>query len=302
MRNDHRHHAVDGLVIALMTPKRVHAMANARGENMPQPWSAFLQQARECIRNLNISNRVQRRVSGAIHEATFYGPTAVKQTYVRRKHVTELTNTKQLAKVRDETIRSILADHLHAQGVDASKPVAILKTAFKGENEPRMRSGGVPIRRVRMLESSETIRAVSDKRGFQFVKPGNNHHIVYRAMKQNDEEKWTAEVVTMWDVALRARQGKPPVNQSDTEEGRFVMSLALGESFEIDDDDGGRLLCVVRKLNQRSKQLHYRIHTDAREAKEIDSDNLSLSTQKIKELNGIKVTVDPLGRIRNASD
>ena len=84
----------------------------------------------------------------------------------------------------------------------------------------------------------------------------------------------------MWDAACRS-QAKDCrlIDQSDHGGKKFVMSLSIGEMFEIDAPDGGRLLCVVRKLDQRSKRVYYKLHTDARKAGEIDKDNLYLSPE-----------------------
>lgn len=113
-----------------------------------------------------------------------------------------------------------------------------------------------------MLEKSETMRRVSDRRSYHYVLTKNNHHIAYRAVGDGDREKWTAEVVSMWEAAFRARSGKPVVDRSDGDKGRFVMSVSIGEMFEIDADNGERLLGVVRKADQRSKRLHYKAHTE----------------------------------------
>ena len=322
-RADHRHHAIDAIVLALTDHKRLHALANARGRNMPAPWEGFRGGVQGAVDGINVSHRAQRGLAGALHEATMYGATQKatagvglqgdedrpwakgwiedEDTYVRRKPVTALTSTRHLDKVRDSTIREILRTHLRNRGIDPDTPGRIPGDAFKGENAPRMASG-VPVKRVRMLEESETFRRVSDRRSFQYVKPGNNHHIVYWAAGAGDHEKWTAEVVTMWDAALRARNGQHVVDRSDRKGRRFVMSLCLGEMFQIDGDEGRPLLCVLRKLDQRSKRVHYKVHTDARESAEINKDNLYLSPENLRKRGGRKVIVDPIGRIRRAND
>jgi CRISPR-associated endonuclease Csn1 len=320
-RANHRHHAIDALVIALTGEKRLFALANARGENMPPPWDRFRDETARLILGVNVSHRVQRRLHGAIHEDTFYGATQ-KPTpggapggegqrawakewiedegiFVRRKAVEALTKTQDLKKVRDATIREILQEHLRAQGIDPDKRGKIPADAFKGKNAPRMPSG-VPIRRVRMIESGETYRPVSQSRSYQFVKPGNNHHIVYRVFTKNGRTIWTAEVVPMWDAAARAVSGLPLIDRADHGEERFLMSLSIGEMFEIDGDEGQRVLCVVRKINQRNKRISYKVHTDARKADEIEADNLYFSIKQMQRRNARKVTVDPTGQTRRA--
>lgn len=319
-RNDYRHHAVDALTLALTDDKRLHALANARGRGMPLPWQGFRDDAERAVLAIHVSHRAQRGLRGALHKDTIYGVTQKRshpatetaamerpwakdwveneRVFVRRKLVTELTDTGHLAKVRDKTIRQILEQHLRDRGVDPAKRGKLPGKIFEGENTPRMPSG-VPIKRVRMMEKSQTIRQVSKRRSFQYVDPGSNHHILYRSCRPGDSEVWKAEVVPMFDAAKRALAGQPLVDTSDSEEkGRFVMSLSIGDAFQIDDADGRSLLCVVRKLDQRSGRLYYRLHTDAREAKQLDQDNLYLSPSQMQRRNARKVTLDPLGRLR----
>ena len=320
MRNDHRHHAVDAIVIALTNTKRLHALANARGENMPAPWEGFFEAARQSVIGINTSHRTLKRLRGALHEATFYGSTQKQvhgsdassrkwaedwvedeKMFVRRKLVTEIKNAKHLGKVRDQALREILRKHLCGQSIDPNQAGNFPTTAFKGENTPHMPSG-VPIRKVRMLERSKTFRRLSDRRSFQFVKPGSNHHIVYRENGDGDNADWSAEVVPMWDAAQRAKRGLPLVDQSDRDEGRFIMSLTVGEMFEMDDQDGSRQLCVVYKMRQDDGRISYKLHTDAREATDVNKDNQNLSPRGMRDRHAVKVTVDPLGRIRWAND
>jgi len=118
------------------------------------------------------------------------------------------------------------------------------------------------------------------------------------------KEKWSADVVPMWDAAQRARSkvAKSPVNRTPPKGKRFVMSLSIGEMFEMVRDDGEIELCVVRKMDQRSKRVYYKRHDDSRPAGEIDKDNLYMSPKKMQERSARKVTVDPLGRVRWAND
>ncbi len=93
-RADHRHHAIDALVIGLTDPKRIHKLAeiaqqeeisNTSGQpapdNEPQidtPWGdkpSFRQQVIEQVKNLVVSHRPQRRkIAGPLHKDTLYGP------------------------------------------------------------------------------------------------------------------------------------------------------------------------------------------------------------------------------------
>lgn len=335
-RADHRHHAVDAIAIALTTQARIQRFAESHGRDELSPWEDLRDQAERNVQTIKVSHRVQRRLSGAFHEDTLFGPTQKLRdgaevvlpgtvgpginrmhakgwtehtsTYVRRKPVSEIRNSRHMAKVRDDGIREALKSHLHERGVDPDGIGAYPKGCFEGENCPAMTSG-VPITRVRMLENKSTLRSVGDRRNYQYAQPGNNHHIAYRETADNKGNPvWIGEVTTTWDAALRARtkvNGKslPLVDQSDNEQGRFVMSLSIGELFEIDDPKGepGRILCVVRKIDGTGR-LHYKQHTDARKADELKPLNLYVSPKNMQKFNARKVTVTPVGQVRWAND
>ncbi len=325
-RTDHRHHAIDALVIALTDRKRLYALANSRGEDLERPWQDFREHVAAAVLSINVSYRARRRLHGALHEDTFYGATqkrgeervgeAVSNrpwargwieeegVFVRRKPVTEVKNAKHLEKVRDAGVQAILRRHLLTQGIDPSQKGGYPADAFKGQKIPRMPCGR-PIKRVRMLEESDTIRPVSEQRRYQWVKPGNNHHIVYRSQTRGGEQHWVGEVVTTWDAAGRARSGIPIVDRSEVDGRRFVMSLSIGEAFEMDDPiHGERGLYVVRKLEQGLNRLYYKRASDARKATEIEKDKRykRLSAARFQAQHPRKVTVNVLGEIRVAND
>ncbi|MGD0384441.1 MAG: type II CRISPR RNA-guided endonuclease Cas9 [Thermoguttaceae bacterium] len=318
-RDDHRHHAVDALVIGLTDSKRLFALANDRGKNIQPPWPGFREAAETIIKNINVSHRSRRRISGKLHESTFYGMTQKedkeiskdlrpwakewiedKKLVVHRIELSQIKNTKELKNIRDKAIQSLLREHLEAQGIDTNKPRIIPKQVFSGNNLPRMKSG-VPIRRVRVIESGKTMRPASVRRAYQYVNPKSNHHIVYRLVTKKGKPVWIAEVIPMCDAALRALQGLSLIDRLDREGEKFLMSLSIGEIFQINGDKEP-ILCVVKKIRRTDNRLYYKLHTDARSSKEIDKENLYLSPKKMQERKACKVIIDRLGRIRSAND
>lgn len=94
-RSDHRHHAIDALVIAFCGPERLQALADlaakqeqakaqrghwTKGDSLPppKPWSnkeEFRDQAAKAFARLVVCHRpVKRRIIGALHKANPYGP------------------------------------------------------------------------------------------------------------------------------------------------------------------------------------------------------------------------------------
>ncbi|MGH9359661.1 MAG: type II CRISPR RNA-guided endonuclease Cas9, partial [Terriglobia bacterium] len=83
-RTDHRHHAIDAVVIALTDPGIVKRLSDAAerapGEGrrkfaaLEGPWPDFVDSVRAEIDRIVVSHRVSKKVSGALHEETLYSP------------------------------------------------------------------------------------------------------------------------------------------------------------------------------------------------------------------------------------
>ena len=76
-RDDHRHHAVDAVTIALTTRSHINTLKRkydfGRGERFPSPFDkagidrdSFRSAVKQCIETINVSHRPQRRVAGCL--------------------------------------------------------------------------------------------------------------------------------------------------------------------------------------------------------------------------------------------
>ncbi len=309
-RDDHRHHAVDAIVIALTNRSRLQQLAGIRrrggsertGEVLPEPWPRFRNDVEDAVVAINVSHRARRKVSGSLHAETLYGGTNDDNVVVRRKPLSQINKVKQLQKVRDRTIREILIRHVSQSGIgvdsDQNIPANVWKTI------PTMPSG-VKIRNVRMLEQGEQFMKI---RHNTYVEPGSNHHVEICIVLDNNgnpllesdgRPKQVGFLVTMFEAAKRLINAQSVVQRKHGVNYQFVMSLTINEMFLLDMGNGQRILHRVQKMSPGSIIL--RPHTYA--GKVSDTDKPPLIQRKTPNtLRGNKVTVDPLGRIRWAND
>ena len=105
-RDDHRHHALDAIVVALTTRstlkrlsdenkklnedewKTLEEIGREQYEELKKrmdgriwlsyPWPSFRNDVERSINDITVSHRVKRKISGALHEETFYGFTNEK--------------------------------------------------------------------------------------------------------------------------------------------------------------------------------------------------------------------------------
>ena len=148
---------------------------------------------------------------------------------------------------------------------------------------------------------------------------GNNHHIEIR---QNRKGDWIGKVVTAYEAARRIRPARnckgsraeptPPVDRSDHEDARFIMSLAEGETVHMKHPKTAVPgYFVVFKLD-KPHTVHFVSHYDARTSKATDStparEDVAVTVGNLTKLGPedgappYKVAVDPLGRARRIND
>ncbi len=311
-REDHRHHAVDAIVIALTNQRRLRQLADidrrggteSTGEILIDPWDEFRSQVQLPVNEINVSHRASRKVAGALHEETFYGKTPEPGVFVVRKPLESLT-VPMVSDIRDSAVRKIVEHRLREHGIkvgrrkrgtsndDKSSSRAIPKEVWQ---EPLHMPSGVPIKKVRVLKRDETIRPLRD--GVVSVKPGAIHHICLFEWEEHGKRVRDAVFVTMLDAARRLKRNETLIQRVHPKhpQARFLMSLSRGEMVLGRFKGIERLVCF-RTCASTQGQLYFAAHNDARRGSQYEKFVVMAST-----FEGRKVTVDSLGRIRWAHD
>jgi len=317
-RSDHRHHAVDALVVALTNPATVKALADAAQrpreggghlfERIEDPWPGFFDQAVEAIEAINVSHRPKRQVGGPLHAEKLYSPEKQDAKGNRWVHIREplqSLTTKQIEgdAIVDPTVRELVRDKLRALGTTPKKAFGAPK------NHPAIttRDGrSIPIHSVRIRKAAETV-TVGDGPSARHVMPSGNHHLeIFEVEGKKGRKKWIGRMVTRLDALQRLRRHEPVVNRTHPE-GQFVFSLAPGDTIELDADDGGRQLYSIRSVSKQrngATRVEYVDVKDARQKADIRTagDWQSPALDTLRKRNAQKVTVTPLGEIRWAND
>lgn len=297
-RDDHRHHAVDALVVACIHPGVSQVLASywqgvEKYSKTPlnPPWQSIRQDAEAHLYRVVVSHRTQRKVSGALHEESIYGrtdnvsPDGKYTQFVRRKAVDELTAGERQSDpsweekgegIRDPAIREAVARSLESKN---SSHLLV------GERQN-------PIRRVRLLKKRDA--SLMRKATTGYVEVGENHHV---AIYRNSKGKVEYEIVSLLEAATRLRKHQPVVKR-DRDGFTFVNSLAKGEAIQIDDGIYEGIWIVGQTWANGQVQL-------ARHTVSIkDNRNRWLPTVSslVSKHHFSKISVDPIGRIRRAND
>jgi CRISPR-associated endonuclease Csn1 len=308
-RDDHRHHFIDAVVIALTGPTWVKALADAadrarqvgrsRFASLEAPWQGFVDEVRHQLTSLVISHRVSRKVGGPMHDEMFYGviqdPLKGPLT-VKRKLVHELTSS-EVEQVVDPRVRERvqLQLNVHQQKFE------------KLEQDPPTlptRDGRViPIRKVRIWISKKSRQLAEGFRARNVIGDQYDHFEIVRCKDlRTGGLRWNVSSVSIQEAMQRVRDKKPVVCRDHGPRADFVCSIAKDETLEI--REGGRArLVVVRVLEATTGRVALQELNDARPYSQIDKKGLRRAIAPLmSSLECRKVAVSPLGEVRYAND
>lgn len=262
-RDDHRHHAIDAITIAVteqrflqyMSTRNAQLKDKMRGqlsstEKLPVPWMGFEDDVAKAANGILVSHKQNNKiltknkkgfsVRGQLHKENVFGmhysPGNMEKAFHRRCKVTELADKDDVGKIVDSSIRNIIEDYLYENlGVDIRNPKGykIPKDAFVCNGEwklflPNKRENGepVPIKKIRIKEVLNNARQLKGDLN-QYVNPRNNHHIMIFRNVNNELEE---DVVAFWTVVARRMQGVPvyclPENGKD-----IITTIEKNEMF-----------------------------------------------------------------------
>ena len=308
-RDDHRHHAIDAAVVAVTKPAHLRQLGESKyskeGIAFAPPWPHFREELAEKVKHINVSHRATRKVSGALHEETAYGPTGQKDEkgqdiFVYRKKLEDLT-IAMMEKIVDPIVREVVKSRLAEKGVDLSKSGKPPKDVWVEPLYMRTTHSQkkVAIKKVRITSVLGNPEPIRDREGnaYRYVKPGNNHHAeIWEYITGDRKGERKAETVSMFEAIRRTRSGKPVVNRNHGPETKFVCSLAINDMVMMLNRNGEMDLYRVQKMNVNG-QMYFRHHTAA-----VIDNEYTLIRKQAHLFDGKKVTVEVSGRISPAND
>lgn len=298
-RDDHRHHAIDAVVVALCNQRWIQLLSEAsRGAAaarkrlfapVPLPWTGFREELREVLRTMNISFRPDHRVTGALHKETFYskvGQSKAGGDTVRVRKPVHKLSAKEVEQIADPAVRVVVQARLEEVGGDPKK--------LEG-NWPMLpnRNGPpVPVKKVR-IELNQAVVAIGRGPWMRWAAPSETHHMEIYEVTENGRTRWIGDVVSMREAIQRAARGEPVVRRHAGPNARFLFSLAKEDTVRLHGAKEG--IWVVKKIRANTQvmlvpQFDARKETDGRAG-------FSPTPAGLRDLSAEKVVVLPIGDV-----
>lgn len=348
-RDDHRHHAVDAACVAMTSRRAVQvlqtaaARATEQGKRrfggkgaVPLPYPEFYDQLRQAVEQVNVSHRVDKRVSGQLHEETIYSPPRSDNgqrdgdgpyTHIR-KEVDKLSD-KDIENIVDLAVRArveLKLSELGWQGKSFASTAGKKHPFASPEHHPTLPTKDgrqIPIHKVR-IRKKNTVERIGSGVSERHVQLGNNHHVeIVEVIDKKGKPKWEMRFVTMLDAYRRQASNQPVVQRDHGPDTTFICSLVNGDAFLWEAEKGNPEIFRVRTLSATDGRIAFVRNRDARQKgqmQEADKEaskraksqgrgrhksEISFYQESINGLKGKgfqKVTITPLGDVRPVND
>ncbi len=273
-RDNHRHHAVDALVMASLTLHHVQQLSywnryrrTGTEPRFPDPWDDFRFQAKRSIEQILVSHEKKNRVvtrrmykarkngkeyrnlglaaRGPLHKEYIYGKRTAngEEAFHIRKPLASLDTQAQVMKIVDPVIRSLVLNRVEMLGGFKGKKVPENTYIEKNENGetqwmihlPGKQGEQVPVKSVRIRENlGYAARLKKDIN--QHVNLRNNHHVM---IYEDSDGNLNEQVVTFWE-AVRRKTNKEPLYRLPPDGEKIHTVMEVNDLFLIglETDDG----------------------------------------------------------------
>lgn len=309
-RDDHRHHAIDAAVIAVISQKYVTLLSEAaerataerkrRYASIPPPWVGFKEAVAAEAAKINISFRADHRVTGPLHKETYYSKVGVSTAggdVVRTRkpvHLLSLDSAGNITdKIVDKNVHKAISTKLKQLKDSGIGKVDPKKLENDWPELPNANGAPVKIKSVR-IEINRAVRSLGKGHRQRFAEGSETHHVAVFEVTKGKRRVWDGEVVSMRDAMERIRQRKPVVDRNEADGRGFLFSLAKNDTLRFVDPEGARSGIWVVKEIRASLQLTLLRQTDARSR---GREEFKPTIGGLQKLNAEKVTVSPLGEI-----
>ena len=295
-RTDHRHHAIDAVVIAA-TSRSLYTSAVRQIQNnklkIDPPYPHIRDELSENIKHIIVSHAPQRKLSGALHEETGAGYIAKHGGLVYRKTLDSTFTEKNAKSIVDESVKKIVEKHI--------SKYQNIKEAFADNVTVYHKDGKTPIKRVRVLQSKikkekelgEAKFGVKDKQGkvFKWMVYGNTHHVEIIQHKETGQIK--GEFVTMMKAHRRAMTGAKSAIKRDVVQEKIVkdygekyellMVLHINDTVSVVNEDGERIFYRVQKFGAGANRMTLRLNTAATINEKHEEIRIGINTKNFKK-------------------
>ncbi len=307
-RHDHRHHAIDAIVVACTDIGMLQRAARQARKNeekfderlmagVAEPWAGFRDDVANSVRDIIVSHKPDHGIQDAmlqdsamsiIHEKKLPPRTApMVRKYVPIDILTskelDAANTKSWTVV-DENIRRELNHRIVGL---TEKEIKNVITSWGYEQKP-------VVSRLRVFKR-ESVQPIG-KGGYKAYSTGGNYCY---DIWLNEKGKWESRIISTFEAYQKKNETKNWEwwrNLIGFDGQKLIMRLRKGDFLKIVDRDDVAKIIQVRKFSGNSIHMHEHFESNASDRiskKEIS--DIKMATSALQKANAKRVTISPSG-------
>lgn len=298
---DHRHHTVDAIMVALTTHRLLQKITELSQRNKEEKLLIP-----DYIKNNFSVSKIQPKtekvivshakskdewLKGALHEETAYGKVKkaeekkLNKYYTRRVTLENLTPA-QVKKISDKYVKELVREWYQ-----------------EGKKGELIHQNGNPINKVRLLEnlSEDGMIPISkgQKEDYKYYPSGNNHHcIIFENLKTGKKE---GEVISTWRAKEREKKGEPII-QKDRKDCKYLFHFKINDMFSL-TKEGEEKYYRVQSFD-KNKIIVFREHQSAKVENKGEARKtlIQCRIKTIFDYSPKKLQINPLGEITKTEE
>jgi len=317
-RNDHRHHAIDAIVIGCTDRAMLKRASDRAKKNdadwrngivakdslmkgTPTPWGdegTFRTDVENSVRNIVVSHKPDHGIQGAMHNDTAYGIPKGKEGEPDKKGVRlvvtrkpldsdSFKSTNDIEKIRDHHIKMKLLEETYGLSGKEFKQ-ALLDVAS---------SMVPPVYKVRIEENLRVI-PFKDKVGREYKAYKGDGNYCYDIW-MNEKGNWTGEVISSFEAYQLSRKDPKWWQKLFGRKGQnLIMRLRKNDYLQIEHDKKVIIVQVYKFSHGRlNMSKHIEANVDAR-VREKELKSIQMSPGSLQKSKAKLVTVSPSGVVK----
>ena len=295
-RDDHRHHAVDAVVVGMTSRGMLQSVSRAarRSEELDiarlfddriDPWDGFRDAVKEHIDAIIVSHRARKKDQGQLHNDTAYGlidhQSKGASQVVHKVPVESFSKEDDIEKIRDNSIRNALLNA--TAGLSGKDFEEAVRNWCHQHN----------IRSLRICETLSVI-PIKDKNGVAYKAYKGDANAYMEIYADPKTGKWQSEIISTFNANT---PGFIPQWRKAHPAAKMLMRIRINDMILFKDTGE---ICRVQKMSGAEITLspHNEANVDARNRDKDDPFKfIRISPSSIQKRDGVKLHISPTGRL-----
>ncbi|MFT6558267.1 type II CRISPR RNA-guided endonuclease Cas9, partial [Sneathiella sp.] len=308
-RQDHRHHAIDAIVVACTDMAMLGKAASLAKQNenlnsekliagLEEPWPNFRSDVETAVRNIIVSHKPDHGIQAAMHNDTAYGLTKGEEglpdkrgarLVVTRKPLDSdsFKSINDLAKIRDEKIR----EHLEIA------TFGLAGSDFKQALLQAAHAMTPPVYKVRIEEKLNVIpfKDAAGKEYKAYKGDGNYCYDIWIT----DKGKWAGEVISIYQAYQLARKDANWWRRLEGQNGQTLLMRLRKKDYLQIEHQGTEKIVQIYKFSKGIISLseHHEANASAR-VRDKSLSAIQMAPGALQKAKAKYVTVSPSGIIK----